>query len=79
MAGEPRLGTTGEFPDRKLNEEDEGRLRLASHHGMESGFGKRGSTLMGNENCLAGVKCPKCGNEDRFFIHARAEEELDGE
>jgi hypothetical protein len=25
---------------------------------------------MTNENCLAGIKCPKCGNEDRFFIAA---------
>lgn len=31
---------------------------------------------MGNENCLAGVKCPKCGNEDKFFIHASAEFEV---
>jgi predicted RNA-binding Zn-ribbon protein involved in translation (DUF1610 family) len=25
---------------------------------------------MTNENCLEGLKCPKCGNEDRFFILA---------
>ena len=25
---------------------------------------------MTNENCLKGVKCPKCENEDRFFIVA---------
>ena len=25
---------------------------------------------MPNENCLAGIKCPKCGNEDRFIIGA---------
>ena len=25
---------------------------------------------MTNENCLEGIKCPKCGNEDRFFIAA---------
>jgi predicted RNA-binding Zn-ribbon protein involved in translation (DUF1610 family) len=25
---------------------------------------------MTNENCLEGVKCPDCGNEDRFFIAA---------
>ena len=25
---------------------------------------------MPNENCLAGIKCPKCGNEDRFLITA---------
>jgi len=25
---------------------------------------------MTNENCLQGIKCPKCGNEDRFFIVA---------
>jgi hypothetical protein len=25
---------------------------------------------MTNENCLAGIKCPKCGNEDRFLISA---------
>ena len=31
---------------------------------------------MGNENCLAGVKCPKCGNEGKFFIHASAEFEV---
>lgn len=24
----------------------------------------------GNHNCLAGIKCPTCGNEDRFFIAA---------
>jgi ribosomal protein S27AE len=23
---------------------------------------------MPNENCLKGVKCPRCGNEDRFLI-----------
>ena len=25
---------------------------------------------MTNENCLEGIRCPKCGNEDRFFIVA---------
>ncbi len=25
---------------------------------------------MKNENCLAGIKCPRCGNEDRFLISA---------
>jgi len=25
---------------------------------------------MTNENCLEGIKCPKCGNEDRLFIVA---------
>ena len=25
---------------------------------------------MTNENCLKGIKCPKCGNEDRLFIVA---------
>jgi hypothetical protein len=25
---------------------------------------------MSNENCLRGIRCPKCGNEDRFFIVA---------
>ncbi len=25
---------------------------------------------MTNENCLAGIQCPKCGNEDRFLISA---------
>jgi len=25
---------------------------------------------MTNENCLKGIKCPKCGNEDGFFIGA---------
>ena len=25
---------------------------------------------MTNENCLAGVKCPQCGNDERFFIVA---------
>lgn len=29
MTDEPKLGATGEFPDGKLNEEDEGQLRLA--------------------------------------------------
>jgi hypothetical protein len=23
---------------------------------------------MTNENCLAGIRCPQCGNEDRFLI-----------
>jgi hypothetical protein len=23
---------------------------------------------MTNDNCLEGIKCPQCGNEDRFFI-----------
>jgi DNA-directed RNA polymerase subunit RPC12/RpoP len=25
---------------------------------------------MTNENCLEGIRCPKCGNEDRLFIVA---------
>jgi hypothetical protein len=25
---------------------------------------------MANTNCLAGIKCPKCGNEDLFLISA---------
>jgi len=25
---------------------------------------------MTNDNCLAGIKCPQCGNESRFFITA---------
>jgi predicted RNA-binding Zn-ribbon protein involved in translation (DUF1610 family) len=25
---------------------------------------------MTNDNCLAGIKCPQCGNEDRFLIAA---------
>ena len=25
---------------------------------------------MTNENCLRGIECPKCGNEERFFIVA---------
>ena len=25
---------------------------------------------MTNTNCLRGVKCPNCGNDDRFFINA---------
>jgi len=25
---------------------------------------------MSNQNCLQGIKCPKCGNEDRFKIQA---------
>ena len=25
---------------------------------------------MTNENCLEGIRCPKCGNESRFFIAA---------
>lgn len=25
---------------------------------------------MTNTNCLEGVKCPKCGHEDRFIINA---------
>lgn len=25
---------------------------------------------MPNDNCLAGIRCPQCGNEDRFFIDA---------
>ena len=24
----------------------------------------------GNHNCLAGIKCPQCGNEDHFYIAA---------
>ncbi len=25
---------------------------------------------MANDNCLEGIKCPECGNEDRFLIVA---------
>lgn len=25
---------------------------------------------MANDNCLEGIKCPKCGDEDRFFIES---------
>ena len=25
---------------------------------------------MGNKNCLEGIRCPQCGNEDRFMITA---------
>lgn len=25
---------------------------------------------MKNENCLRGIRCPKCGNEDHFYIEA---------
>lgn len=25
-----------------------------------------------NENCLEGVRCPECGQEDSFWIEARA-------
>jgi hypothetical protein len=25
---------------------------------------------MTNQNCLEGIKCPSCGNEDRFIIAA---------
>ena len=25
---------------------------------------------MTNDNCLEGVRCPRCGNEDRLFIRA---------
>ena len=25
---------------------------------------------MTNENCLRGIRCPRCGNEDRLFIAA---------
>jgi hypothetical protein len=25
---------------------------------------------MTNTNCLEGIRCPKCGQKDRFFIHA---------
>lgn len=25
---------------------------------------------MSNTNCLAGIKCPQCGNEERFLIFA---------
>jgi predicted nucleic-acid-binding Zn-ribbon protein len=25
---------------------------------------------MTNDNCLEGISCPKCGNEDRLFIVA---------
>lgn len=25
---------------------------------------------MANKNCLEGVRCPKCGQEDRFHINA---------
>ena len=27
---------------------------------------------MSNENCLKGIKCPKCGNESKFIIQANA-------
>ena len=26
---------------------------------------------MTNSNCLAGIACPKCGNESRIYIEAR--------
>ena len=25
---------------------------------------------MANDNCLKGIRCPECGNEDRFLIAA---------
>lgn len=25
---------------------------------------------MNNTNCLEGIRCPKCGQEERFFIHS---------
>lgn len=31
---------------------------------------------MANENCLAGIRCPKCGYADRFYIHASAKFEV---
>jgi Zn ribbon nucleic-acid-binding protein len=27
---------------------------------------------MVNSNCLLGIKCPDCGNEDRFYIQSTA-------
>jgi hypothetical protein len=26
--------------------------------------------MSSNQNCLQGIKCPQCGNEDRFLIAA---------
>ena len=31
---------------------------------------------MANENCLSGIKCPDCGQEDKFYIVASAEFEV---
>ena len=31
---------------------------------------------MPNENCLAGIRCPKCKQEDKFFIYSQVELEV---
>ena len=31
---------------------------------------------MSNENCLKGIRCPKCGQEDMFYIVGTATFEL---
>lgn len=34
---------------------------------------------MTNTNCLKGVRCPKCGFEDKFIIHAKVDVEVTDE
>ena len=34
---------------------------------------------MPNDNCLEGVQCPQCGNEDRFMISANVVAEVTDE